>query len=246
MRILRAALVLGAVMTVAAPASAASLRISPIGVDLVTPQRASALTLVNTDSDPVNLQIRVFKWTQVNGDDVLEPASDMLVSPPAATIPPGASYTVRVARTSNGPVQQELSYRLFIDELPKPIDPRTVGQGVAMVLRTSMPVFVTNTKAVAQLHWKVWQDDKGLHADVTNAGLRHAKIAGLTVQPAGGEPIVIGAGLNGYVLAGTSKSFLLKATGKVKLPTLAPGTALTLTARNDALNIKENLSVAPN
>jgi fimbrial chaperone protein len=245
MRISRAALFLGAVMTLATQTWAASLRISPIGVDIVTPQRASSLTLVNTDSEPVNLQIRIFKWTQVNDEDVLEPASDMLVSPPAATVPPGASYTVRVARTSSGPVQQEQPYRLFIDELPKPIDPRTVGQGVAMVLRTSMPVFVTNTKALAQLHWKVWQDDKGLHAEVVNSGLRHAKIAALTVQPAAGAPLVFGAGLNGYVLAGTSKSFLLR-SGTEKLPTLAPGTPLTLTAKNDALDIKENLSVAAN
>jgi fimbrial chaperone protein len=243
MRIRPLALLLGAATTVCGPVSAASLRISPIGLDLVASQRAAALTLVNTDADPVNLQIRIFKWTQVDGQDMLEPASDMMVSPPAAAVPAGASYTVRVARPSTASVQHEQAYRLFIDELPKPVDPRAVGQGVAMVLRTSMPVFVTSPKAVAQLHWRVWQSSDGLHVDVSNDGQRHAKISGLTVQPVDGAPIVFGAGLNGYVLAGTSKSFLLKSADAPNLPSLVPGASVTLTAKNDALSIKEQLSV---
>src|ERR1700744_6110375 len=100
MRFFRTAFMLGLAASLVGPAFAASLRISPIGLDLVATQRASSMTLVNTDTDPVNLQIRIFKWSQVNGADVLEPAADMMVSPPAAKVPPGASYTIRVARQS--------------------------------------------------------------------------------------------------------------------------------------------------
>jgi fimbrial chaperone protein len=220
---------------------AASLRISPIGIDIPATERAASMTVANTGTDPVNLQLRVFKWTQINGEEVLEPATDMLVSPPAATIPSGASYTVRVARQSSGPVQNELSYRVFIDELPKPVDPRTVGQGVSMVLRTSLPVFVVDSKAFAQLTWKVWQDASGLHADATNSGRRHAKIIGLTVQPAGGTPLVFGAGLNGYVLAGSHKRFDLKMDPKAK--SMAPGAVVTLTAHDGSEAIQESLHV---
>lgn len=141
----------------------------------------------------VNLQIRLFKWSQVDGEDHLDPTSEMLVSPPAASVPAGASYTIRVARPAAAAVPTEQAYRLFIDELPKPIDPRTIGQGVAMVLRTSMPVFVTDKKAIAQINWKVWQDAEGLHAEAANVGQRHAKIALLTIQPATGAPIVFGS-----------------------------------------------------
>lgn len=235
------ALALGLFGAFAQPAEAASLRISPIGVDMSAGERAASMTLVNTGADPVNLQLRIFKWTQLNGDEVLEPATDMLVSPPATTIPPGASYTVRVARESNAPVQNELSYRVFIDELPKPVDPRTLGEGVSMVLRTSLPVFVVDPKAFPKLSWKVWQDASGLHADATNSGQRHAKITGLTVRPDGGAPLVFGNGLNGYVLAGSHKRFDLKLDPKTK--PLAPGTVVKLTAQDDNMPVEEGLHV---
>lgn len=233
------ALALGLFGALAQPAEAASLRISPIGVDMPAGERAASMTLVNTGTDPVSLQLRIFKWSQANGEEVLEPATDMLVSPPATTIPPGASYTVRVARESNASVQNELSYRVFIDELPKPVDPRTVGQGVSMVLRTSLPVFVVDPKAFAKLDWKVWQDASGLHVDATNSGRRHAKITGLTVRPDGGAPMVFGAGLNGYVLAGSHKRFDLKLDPKAK--PLTPGMLVKLTAQDDNMPVEESL-----
>jgi len=235
------ALVLGLLGVSAQPAEAASLRISPIGIDMPAGQRAASMTLVNTGADPVNLQLRIFKWSQVNGEEVLVPATDMLVSPPATTIPSGASYTVRVARESNAPVQNELSYRLFIDELPKPVDPRTLGQGVSMVLRTSLPVFVVDPKAFAKLNWKVWQDATGLHADATNSGGRHAKITGLTILPAGGAPMVFGAGLNGYVLANSHKRFDLKLDAKAKPLTL--GSVVRLSAKDDNVPVEESVHV---
>lgn len=235
------ALALGLFGALAQPAEAASLRISPIGLDMPAGERAASMTLVNTGADPVSLQLRIFKWSQANGEEVLEPATDMLVSPPATTIPAGASYTVRVARESSAPVQSELSYRVFIDELPKPVDPRTVGQGVSMVLRTSLPVFVVDPKAFAKLSWKVWQDASGLHADATNSGLRHAKITGLTIHPESGAPLVFGVGLNGYVLAGSHKRFDLKLDSKIK--PLAPGTVVKLTAQDDNMPVEESLHV---
>jgi fimbrial chaperone protein len=245
MRIFRSTLASCLLLLSLERADAASLRISPIGIDILSNQRASSLTLVNSDSEPLSVQVRIFKWSQVNGEDRLELTNDLLVSPPAATVPAGASYMIRVARPSVTPVQGEQSYRLFIDELPKPIDPRAVGQGISMVLRTSMPVFVVDKKAIAKLVWRVWQDDKGIHAEVVNAGQRHAKISSLTLQPGSGPPIAFGPGLNGYVLAGMTRRFDLNAGPKVTLPTLAAGSPLTLTAINDGAEIKETVSVGP-
>lgn len=236
------AIVLGLSVAFAQPAAAASLRISPIGIDMAASDHAASMTLVNTGAEPVNLQLRIFKWTQANGEEVLEPTSEMLVSPPATTIPAGASYTVRIARQSTAPVQLEASYRVFIDELPKPTDPRTLGQGVAMVLRTSLPVFVVDPNAFAQLSWKVWRDANGLHAEAINNGKRHAKILGLAVQPADGAPLSFGNGLNGYVLAGARKRFDLKIDGKA-LSHLTPAMNVKLTAHDGNQAIEENLHV---
>lgn len=221
-------------------AYAASLRISPVSLDLPSTQRAASISLVNTSSEPVNLQLRVFKWSQTQGKDVLDPTTDLLVSPPAATIPPGASYTVRVARPTAAPVVDEMTYRLLIDELPKPVDPRTVDQGVAMVLRTSIPVFIVDKSAVAQLAWQLWRDSDGLHAEVANTGNRHAKIIGLAVNTSTGKLLSFGSGLNGYVLPGSRKRFDLAAKAA---RVLVDGEQVTLTGRDQRLPIKEVLRV---
>lgn len=220
--------------------TAASLRMSPIRFDLPASQRTATLTLVNTGSEPVNLQLRAFNWSQTNGEDVLNPTNDLMVSPPAATVPPGASYTVRIARSTTKPVIGEQSYRLLIDELPKPTDPRTVSQALSIVLRTSIPVFFADPQAKAQLTWQLWRDDNGLHAEVSNNGNRHAQISGLAVQ-AGNRPLLpFGSNLNGYVLANSSKRFDLPVTAATAFK---PGETVTLTANNGPLDINETLQV---
>lgn len=235
---------LAVVALVPMQASAASLRISPIGIDMLSTERSAAITIANTDAEPVSLQIRLYKWSQVDGEEVLDPATDMIASPPSVTVPANASYTIRVARPAATPIDRELSYRLLIDELPKPADPRTAGQGVRMVLRTSMPVFVADKSAMAELGWAVWQDSAGVYARAINTGRRHAKIAGLTLTTASGATVSFGAGLNGYVLAGATKRFDLKTGSALQLPpALATGSTVTLTARNDALDVRTTVTV---
>lgn len=223
-------------------ASAARLRISPIGLHLTATERAGAITIVNTDERPVNLQLRIYQWSELeDGQEQLDKTSDMIVSPPAITVPAGASYTIRIARPVVTPVNGELAYRLLIDELPQPDDPRTMGQGIKMVLRNSLPVFVTDAKAMADLKWEVWQDEAGIHARAQNQGKRHAKIADLTLRTATGAPFSFGGGLNGYVLGGATRTFTAPAGGgKV---TLRDGDSIGLVARNDALDVKATIVV---
>ncbi|MFS7160687.1 molecular chaperone [Serratia proteamaculans] len=220
------------------PAQAASLRISPVNIDMQASQKATALSLTNSGTEAVSLQLRAFAWSQQNGQDHLASTSELMISPPAVTVPAGASYTVRVARTAVTPAPSELSYRLLIDELPRPVDPRTLNPGISMILRTSLPVFVVDDKAFAQLVWRTWQDANGVHAEVHNAGKRHAKISQLTLS-INNVPISFGAGLNGYVLAGTSRQFT--ANQPNARVTLTKGQSVTLRARDGYLPIEEIL-----
>jgi len=219
---------------------ASSLQISPVNIDMPASQRASSITVINTGTEAVNLQIRAFHWSQAGQQEALTPTNELMISPPAVTVPAGASYTLRVARLNNTPVDSELSYRLFIDELPEPIDPRTLSKGVAMVLRSSLPVFVANDKAIAQLNWQVVQGAQGLQVIAQNNGKRHAKISHLTLQDAQGKQISFGPGLNGYVLAGANKVFSLPGSSR---QTLAAGSAVTLTANDGVMDVKETLNV---
>lgn len=217
---------------------AASIRISPVNIEMVASQKATALSLTNTGTEAVSLQLRAFSWSQVQGQDHLTPTSELLVSPPAVTVPAGASYTVRVARTAVAPTPSESSYRLLIDELPRPNDPRTLSQGVSMILRTSLPVFVVDDNAFARLSWRTWQDASGVHADVRNTGKRHAKISQLTLL-VNNVPVIFGTGVNGYVLAGASRQFTVPRSKAQVM--LTSGQTVTLKARDGGLPIEETL-----
>mgnify|MGYP003584321136 CR=1 FL=1 len=224
------------------PAGAAKLRISPIGIHLTATERAGAITIVNTDERPVNLQLRIYEWSErEDGQEQHDKTTDMIASPPAITVPAGASYTIRIARPVVTPVNGERTYRLLIDELPQPDDPRTIGQGVKMVLRNSLPVFVTDAKAMADLKWTVWQDESGVHAQARNQGKRHAKIINLMLQTASGRPLSFGGGLNGYVLGGATRTSTAPANA-AGTP-LRDGDRISLAARDDALDVKAALVV---
>lgn len=227
-----------------APAWAARLRISPIGVHLTATERAGAITIVNTDDRPVNLQLRIYEWSErEDGQEQLDKTDDMIVSPPAITVPAGASYTIRIARSAIAPVNGELAYRLLIDELPQPDDPRTVGQGIKMVLRNSLPIFVTDAKAMAELKWSVWQDETGVHVQAQNQGKRHAKIVNLMLQTPSGRPLSFGGGLNGYVLGGATRVFTAPADAPGAGARLRDGDSVSLVAKNDALDVKAAIVV---
>ena len=101
----RLSVALAALLTVPSTAAPqASLRVEPLRVAVNAPSQASAITLQNTSADKIGVQMRVFEWSQTNGTDTLKPTTDVVVSPPATTIPSGASYTVRIARTAGGKV----------------------------------------------------------------------------------------------------------------------------------------------
>ena len=223
----------------AMPLHAASLRMSPIGLDLTSPEKAGAISLTNTADEPVNLQIRIFKWTQAEGKDVLTETRDVLVSPPATTIKAEETYTLRVVRTSSQPVSGEETYRLVIDELPKPIDPRAPAQGVRMVLRTSMPIFFADKAAIADVKFTSWRSGDKYYIEAVNAGTRHVKLAGITLSSADGD-VSFGSGLNGYVLPGQTMRFESAADAKA---VLQPGPATLKTGKGSSLDLTRDLVI---
>ena len=63
---------------------AASLQVAPVLVEVPAPGATSTLKLHNEGTKPLDAQIRIFRWTQVNGVDTLTPTDDVAASPPAA------------------------------------------------------------------------------------------------------------------------------------------------------------------
>lgn len=179
-----------------AAASAASLQIAPLLIELPG-QGAATINLRNLGSRPIQSQIRIFRWTSVEGKDQLTPTDDVVVSPPMTTLRGNGDYRVRIVRRNGAPVAREESYRVLIDELP---NASTVTGGVAVLLRQSIPVFVSPPDAgPPALKWSASIEGGKLRLTLSNSGGRRVRVARLSIGKT-----VIAQGLAGYALAGSS------------------------------------------
>lgn len=196
----------------AAPlARAGSFEVNPVRVELSPAVRSAALTVRNSGSDPVVVQVSVQAWSQDNGSDVLAPTNEVLVSPPIATLVPGREQIVRVGLRRAPDAQRELSYRIFLQEVPPP--PKPGFQGLQVALRISLPIFVQPREgpAKATLVWGAeLRNDGSLRLNLENRGTGHIQIAGVELSlPGGSEPVATQSAV-GYLLPGQSRQWDLQ------------------------------------
>lgn len=188
-------------------ASAASLQVAPTTVEIPMGSSASTLMLKNPGKAPLKAQIRVYRWSLAAGEEKLEPANDVVASPPMVSVKPGTDYTVRLVRLNKAPVQSEETYRVIIDEIPDPSQ-RAAGV-VQLAFRYSIPVFfLPGANAKGQLTWSVERRNGKLVVSATNTGARRVRLADLKAVDDKGKSAVIAKGLAGYVLARSSKSWV--------------------------------------
>ncbi|EJN01394.1 molecular chaperone [Phyllobacterium sp. YR531] len=219
--------------------SAAPLQVSPVSIDLTAPSQTASVNLRNNGDRPVNVQARVFEWSQANGEDQFVPAKDVVASPPAATLQPGVSYTIRIARTALPVKSGEKSYRLLVDQIPE-VNVRRPAGSVNMAIRYSIPVFFAEQNAGAELSWNIRKEGKNLIAEATNTGNRHAKIAGLAVT-AGGTKASFGEGLNGYILPGSTRRWVTTKGANA----IRAGANVKVTAKGDDYAVDQTVIVKP-
>jgi fimbrial chaperone protein len=180
-------------------AQSASLSVAPVTVEVAAPGATATLTLRNEGDQPLNAQIRVFRWTQVDGEEQLIPSEDVVASPPVVSLQAKADYAVRIVRVTKQAVSGEEAYRLIVDELPDPTRQR--NGAVAIVLRYSIPIFFTTAKSAdPKLNWEIQQRDGRTYVVASNSGERRVRISRLKVQDAKGTTASFGDGLTGYVL----------------------------------------------
>lgn len=197
-------------------ARAAGLQVAPVSLTLQTSQQADGLWLSNTGEAPLHAQVRVFRWTQMQGQERLQSTTELVVSPPMLELAAAGRQLVRVIRNGPPPAgATEIAYRVLVDELPLP---DAGGQaGLNFVMRHSLPVFVAPAGAAApttaQLRWALQRQAGQPVLEVTNDGNGHAQLAELAVVDAAGQPHVVHAGLLGYVLPGAVMRWPLKLPG---------------------------------
>jgi fimbrial chaperone protein len=194
-------------------ASAGSLQIEPVLIDVTAPGAASTVTLRNEGATPINAQIRVFRWSLVDGQEKLEPTEDVVASPPSVSLTPKAQYIARIVRVSKRPVTGEESYRLLVDQLPDLTQQK--NGAVNLLVRYSIPVFFgAAEKKVAAVAWSVAVKGDKLIVAARNNGERRLRISSLNLRDASGRSFSFGNGLAGYALGQSTKTWIAPASAR--------------------------------
>lgn len=238
--LLSSLLLLVASLASTVPAQAASLQVAPTSLTLKSTENAGALWLSNADEqETLRAQVRIFRWTQENGEDKLEAARELSVSPPMVELPAGERQLIRVIRTGPPPQGAEAAYRVLVDELPPESTPENGGLRFAM--RYSVPIFVLpagDTPLKYELDFRLDQSGTQPVLAATNRGNQHAQVADLAWVGTTGERMPVIQGLVGYVLPGQSMRWTLPAN----TPIAAGG---HFTARINGEQDEQTLALVP-
>jgi fimbrial chaperone protein len=65
-------------------ADAASLQVSPVLVEVMAPGATATITVRNDGTAPLAAQMRIFRWSQSDGEERLEATEDVVASPPSS------------------------------------------------------------------------------------------------------------------------------------------------------------------
>ncbi|CTP84747.1 pili assembly chaperone [Xanthomonas translucens pv. poae] len=206
---LRSPIALAAWLAATLAAQAASLQVAPTSVQLTAEESAQGLWLSNSGDKPLQAQVRVFRWHQKDGEDLLDPSDRIAISPPMLELAPHSRQLVRIIRLDAAPRSTEDTYRVLVDELPA-ADATANASGLQFVLRYSVPIFVKPSAAAAPvLHARLIRDASAPALEVVNQGSEHAQLVDLHFVASDGTRAAIADGLAGYVLPGQRKRWPL-------------------------------------
>lgn len=186
---------------------AGSFQVSPVRATLSATKPIAALKVRNTGSTATVIQLQAMRWTQLDDQDALAPAADLLATPPIFTLEPGASQVIRVGSRQPADANVERAYRLLLKEVPPPAKPGFVGLRIA--LKISLPVFAQPAaNASANIQWRaIASSGDHLLLIAHNTGNKHAHLTGLTVTSSGHSAPL--PDTNVYVLAGATRTWRL-------------------------------------
>jgi fimbrial chaperone protein len=204
------------------------LSVEPIRLEVSAPALSSVVNLHSDQDTDVTVQTRVMRWSQVDGNERLEPATDVVASPPSVKLSPHSGYVVRIVRTSKQPVVGEESYRLLVDQLP---DMRAnSASAIRLLIRQSIPTFFrSRSLSPANVAWTLkWQGGK-LVVTATNSGDENLRIASLRLRDAAGRSISFGDGLAGYALGRSSMNWTFSRAPR----NFGTGAPVSVTAQTD-------------
>lgn len=223
---------------------AEALQISPINPQLLGKERATILWLSQPDTEKkasntaseskFSYQVRVYKWSQLNGTDVYADQNEVLASPPVFQFMGDNRQGIRLSRILPAAPVGENAYRIIIDRIPDAN--QTASKGLKLQLRYVLsffdygstldpdyiPDFTGAVNKVSPAHWKIIPNTAGKNCgnemksnpyayclEITNKGPVHLRLSNIrfTKQSVSNPVYQSSLGLMGYVLPGQTMRF---------------------------------------
>ncbi len=197
-------------VSVAPPAQPASLEIHPVRITLGSSKPTAEISIRNQAQQGANIQVESMAWERVDGRDVYQITRDLLVNPPLFTVAAGASQIVRIGLNRPADTLRELSYRIYLREVPSSLNPQFSGLQVA--LRIGLPLFVlpSTTATRSELHWRLQrQRDGTLDVTATNHGNAHSKVTEIRMADSADARHVASLTQAAYVFPGETRTWSL-------------------------------------
>ena len=180
----------------------ASVTVSPVLLEFGRDQRALTTTVRNAGDRPMQVQVRLFRWSNGPEGETYTETRDIGFSPPMFSLAAGEQQIVRLMLRTPAPPEREGAYRLIIDQLPE-----SGATGVQMPVRMVLPVFVPPQGGGAgRLAWTATGEGDHVVLTARNDGARRVKLFDMA-RTEGGASRTVQAGLAGYVLAGETRSW---------------------------------------
>lgn len=216
-------------------ASASSFQVTPMLGDVPAGQNMQAVTIRNTGDDPLTIQVDAYRWTQKDNRDRTEPAENLMVVPPIATVRPGSSQLVRFALRGVSR-EREHAFRVHYREVPEA--PPEGFFGVSTVVKLDVPLFFAPGNPTREIEWQVEtvQSDPAIRVTAHSRGNRFARFARLAVLGPDGALLAEERGPM-YVLGGTTRSWELETDGSI-----SEGDAVTLQLESGGKTHRHELS----
>lgn len=188
---------------------ASTFVVNPVSLTLSASQRSALLTITNSGSDDVRLQLDTFDWKEgAAGEALLTPTDDLVVFPLATTVHARQSVNIRIGLSDRSSVPVERNYRIKVEELPSAVRREEVA--VAFTMTMSIPVFVQPARpkgAVSIANERV--SERLFRFSLANPANAHVRLTAVVVKGIGpaGEKMFSKELPAWYLLAGGVRNY---------------------------------------
>jgi fimbrial chaperone protein len=214
------AVLLGTI-AVASPGAAGSFKVNPVNLTIPPDRKTTSLSITNSAKEKVSVRVVTYRWTQVDGRDLQEETTDVIVSPPIFTLEPAKTQLVRVGVKERRAGE---AYRVVFEEIPHQ---QVHANTVQVSLRLDLPLFVEAGDAEPAITWNAWREDAGtITLEAFNTGDRHQRVLTIGLDDTT-DPESLLTREMGVVLPKSSRRWLIG-----KQVRFIPGSTVTLVVRN--------------